>query len=56
MRAGAMLDRGWWCGCLCRSREGSDVQMHKAALKLVISIHAPAKGATKEITGEDYNK
>lgn len=34
MEAGAMLDRGWWCGYLCRS----------------------AKGATKEITGEDYNK
>ena len=22
--AGTMLDRGWWCGYLCRSREGSD--------------------------------
>ena len=37
---------GWWCGYLCRSREGSDIREQEAPNTTAISIHAPAKGAT----------
>ena len=41
-----MLDRGWWCGYLCRSREGSDPRRREVFHANHISIHAPVKGAT----------
>ena len=33
-----------------RSREGSDIDIIRAAVIVEISIHAPAKGATAKIT------
>ena len=45
----------WTTGCFnSRSREGSDVQPLKAACRSYVSIRAPARGATSDLTPVAY--
>ena len=50
MEIGRCWTGGWRCGYLRRSREGSDRGLQLYVDGISISIHAPAKGATRPLT------